>query len=187
GSGPQPQNLKKPETDDVAAAITAVLTGDYDHVRSLYPRVLSLLGDLSRSLICAAPDCVLIGADFGAIESRVLAWVADEQWKLEAYRRYDARRDSGDEPYCVLASRMLHLPEGSVKPGSRERAFGKTGAWRAAIKEARTQSKSLRPAYSARKSGSKSRPNGVLPIAPSANSGTRSIVPPGLPYRSAVA
>jgi hypothetical protein len=46
--GPQPQNLKKPETDDVAAAITAVLTGDYDHVRSPH-RVLSLLGDLSRS------------------------------------------------------------------------------------------------------------------------------------------
>jgi DNA polymerase bacteriophage-type len=126
GSGPQPQNLKKPETDDVAAAITAVLTGDYDHVRSLYPRVLSLLGDLSRSLICAAPDCVLIGADFGAIESRTLAWVAGEDWKLEAYRRYDATRDPRDEPYCVLAGRMLHLPEGTVT-GGRERAFGKTG------------------------------------------------------------
>jgi DNA polymerase bacteriophage-type len=127
GSGPQPQNLKKPEVDNVDAAIAAVLTGDYDHVRSLYPRVLSLLGDLGRSLICAAPGRVLIGADFGAIESRVLAWVANEQWKLEAYRRYDATRDPRDEPYCVLASRMLHLPEGSVKPGSRERNFGKTG------------------------------------------------------------
>jgi len=127
GSGPQPQNLKKPETDDVAAAITAVSTGDYDYVRSLYPRVLSLLGDLSRSLVCAAPGHVLIGADFGAIESRTLAWVAGEDWKLEAYRRYDATRDPRDEPYCVLAGRMLHLPEGTVIPGSRERAFGKIG------------------------------------------------------------
>jgi DNA polymerase len=127
GTGPQPQNLKRPEIEDVEAAITTVATGDYDHVRSLYPHVLSLLGDLGRSLICAAPGHVLIGADFGAIESRVLAWVAGEEWKLEAYRRYDATRDPRDEPYCVLAARMLHLPEGSVTRGARERAFGKTG------------------------------------------------------------
>jgi DNA polymerase len=127
GTGPQPQNLKRPEIEDVEAAITAVATGDYDHVRRLYPGVLSLLGDLGRSLICAAPGYVLIGADFGAIESRVLAWVAAEEWKLEAYRRYDATRDPRDEPYCVLAARMLHLPEGSVTPGAHERAFGKIG------------------------------------------------------------
>jgi DNA polymerase len=127
GSGAQPQNFKRPEIDDFDAAIAAVLTGDYDHVRSLYPRVLSLLGDLNRSLICAAPGCILIGGDFGAIESRVLAWVAGERWKLEAYRRYDATRDPRDEPYCVLACRMLHLPEGSVTPDTHERACGKTG------------------------------------------------------------
>ena len=127
GAGPQPQNFKRPEIDDVDAAIAAVTTGDYDHVRSLYPRVLSLLGDLGRSLICAAPGHKLIGADFGAIELRVLAWVAGEEWKLDAYRRYDATRDPRDEPYCVLACRMLHLPEGSVTPGTRERAFGKVG------------------------------------------------------------
>ena len=87
GSGPQPQNFKRPEIKDVDAAIAAVATGDYDRVRSLYPRVLSLLGDLGRSLICAAPGSKLIGADFGAIESRILAWVANEPWKIEAYRR----------------------------------------------------------------------------------------------------
>jgi DNA polymerase len=69
----------------------------------------------------------LIGGDFGAIESRVLAWVAGEEWKLEAYRRYDATHDPRDEPYCVLAARMLKLPEGSITRGSPERIFGKTG------------------------------------------------------------
>jgi DNA polymerase bacteriophage-type len=126
GTGPQPQNLKRPEIADVEAAITAVATGDYDHVRNLYPRVLSVLGDLSRSLLCSTAGYILIGADLGAIESRVLAWVAGEGWKLEAYRRYDATRDPRDEPYCVLAARMLHLPVGSIT-GGRERAFGKTG------------------------------------------------------------
>jgi DNA polymerase len=39
GTGPQPQNLKRPEVEDIDAAIAAVATGDYDHVRTLYPRV----------------------------------------------------------------------------------------------------------------------------------------------------
>ena len=126
GQGFQPQNLKRPEVDDLEAAITAVKTGSYEHVRSLYPRALSLLGDLGRSLIVAAPGHTLIGADFSAIESRVLAWLCDERWKLDAYARYDATQDPRDEPYCILACRMLHVPDGSFTPESPERKIGKT-------------------------------------------------------------
>ena len=75
GEGFQPQNLKRPVVEDLDAAIAAVATGDYEHVKSLYPRPLSVVGDCCRSMICAAPGHVLIGADFSAIESRVLAWV----------------------------------------------------------------------------------------------------------------
>ena len=125
GVGVQPQNLKRPEVEDLEAAIAAVKTGDYEHVRGLYPRALSLLGDLGRSLIVAAPGHTLIGADFSAIESRVLAWVANEQWKLDAHRRFDATQDPRDEPYSVLACRMLHVPDGSFTPESPERRMGK--------------------------------------------------------------
>ena len=126
GEGFQPQNLKRPEVEDLEAAIAAVATGDYEHVRSLYPRALSLLGDLGRSLIVAAPGHTLIGADFSAIESRVLAWVGNEQWKLDVYSRYDATQDPRDEPYCILACRMLHVPDGSFTSESPERKIGKT-------------------------------------------------------------
>ena len=54
------------------------------HVKALYPRPLAVVGDCSRSMISAAPGHVLIGADFSAIESRVLAWVAGEEWKLDS-------------------------------------------------------------------------------------------------------
>jgi DNA polymerase len=70
GEGFQPHNLKRPVVADLNAAIAAVSTGDYQHVRKLYERPLSVVGDCSRSMIIAAPGHTLIGADFGAVESR---------------------------------------------------------------------------------------------------------------------
>jgi DNA polymerase bacteriophage-type len=141
GEGFQPQNLKRPFVEDLEAAIAAVSAGDYQHVRSLYARPLSIVGDCSRSMIIAATGHVLIGADFASIESRVLAWVAGEEWKLDSYRRFDATRDPRDEPYCDTACRIFGVAPGSFDKSSPERAIGKTcdlafgyagalGAWR---------------------------------------------------------
>ena len=80
----QPQNLKRPTVEDLDAAIAAIATGDIAHVKKLYPKPLAIVGDCIRSMICAAPGHVLIGVDLSAIESRVLAWLAGEEWKLEA-------------------------------------------------------------------------------------------------------
>ena len=139
GEGYQPQNLKRAVADE--AAIAAVATGDYAHVRSLYPQPLSVIGDCTRAMITAAPGHMLIGADFSSIESRVLAWVAGEEWKLDSYRRFDATHDPRDEPYCITACKIFRKPEGSFTKGSPERSVGKTcdlafgymgglGAWR---------------------------------------------------------
>jgi DNA polymerase bacteriophage-type len=126
GEGFQPQNLKRPVVDDLDDAIAAVATGDYEHVRKLYPRPLSVVGDCSRSMICAAPGHMLIGADFSSIESRVLAWIAGEDWKLDSYRRYDATRDPRDEPYSVTACKIFGKPAGTFTKDSPERNVGKT-------------------------------------------------------------
>src|SRR5262245_35240374 len=120
GEGVQPHNLKRPVVDDLNAAVTAVATGDDQHVRSLYPQPLSVVGDCTRAMIVAASGHVLIGADFGAIESRVLAWVAGEEWKLEAYKRYDATHDPCDEPYCETACRIFRVASGSYTKDSPE-------------------------------------------------------------------
>ena len=126
GEGFQPQNLKRPLVDDLAAAIDAVATGDYEHVKKLYPRPLAVVGDCSRSMINAAPGHLMIGADFSAVESRVLAWIAGEGWKLDAYRRFDATRDPSDEPYCETACKIFRVPSGSYTKDSPERSVGKT-------------------------------------------------------------
>ena len=77
-------------------------------------------------MICAATGHILIGADFSSIESRVLAWVAGEQWKLDSYRRFDATRDPRDEPYCITACKIFSVPDGTYDKNSPERNVGKT-------------------------------------------------------------
>ena len=141
GEGFQPQNLKRPTVDDLDAAVAAVATGDLNTCKTLYPRPLAVVGDCTRAMICAAPGHMLIGADFSSIEIRVLAWVAGEQWKLDAYRRFDATRDPRDEPYCATACKIFRVPDGTYTKDSPERSVGKTcdlafgymgglGAWR---------------------------------------------------------
>jgi DNA polymerase bacteriophage-type len=125
GEGLQPQNLKRVAASNLDAAVAAVETGDYQHVKGLYPKPLAVVGDCSRAMISAAPGHTLIGADFSAIESRVLAWVAGEAWKLDSYRRFDATNDPADEPYCETACRIFRVPSGSYTKDSPERAVGK--------------------------------------------------------------
>jgi len=124
GEGIQPQNLKRPVVDDLDAAIAAVATGDYQHVRSLYPRPLAVVGDCSRAMICAAAGHVLIGTDFSSIKSRILAWVAGENWKTDSYRRFDATGDAADEPYRVTAAKIFHVRPTDIT--QEQRNIGKT-------------------------------------------------------------
>ena len=125
GEGPQPQNLKKAEEKDVEAARVAVATGDLAHVKTLYEKPLSIIGDLVRSTIVAAPGHVLIGGDYSSIESRVLAHIAGEEWELNSYRRFDATKDPRDEPYCTVAAKIYGVPPGTFNKESPERAVGK--------------------------------------------------------------
>ena len=85
GSRFQPQNLKKPETKDIGAAVDAILAGDMPRLRTL-GAPLKIVGDVSRAMICAAPDHILIGGDFSAIEIEGVG--------LDRGRRMEARNVS---------------------------------------------------------------------------------------------
>ena len=128
GQGFQPQNLKRIDSKtDLEAAIAAVATGDYNLMREKYDKPLAIVGECSRPMICAAPGHALMGADFSSIESRVLAWIAGEEWKVESYRRFDQTHDPRDEPYCITACKIYRVPDGTVtkKSDPEKRGNGK--------------------------------------------------------------
>jgi DNA polymerase len=134
----QPQNLKRPETENLDAAVDATLTGDLDRVCAL-GAPLSIIGDISRSMICAPPGRLLIAGDFSSIEARVLTWFADETWKLDVFHRFDATGDPALDPYLAAAGRILKRPVAADDEAGRqlgkicELAFGfggGLGAWR---------------------------------------------------------
>ncbi len=132
--GVQVQNLKKPEIDDVGAAIEAVRTGDYEHLRAQYPQPLAIVGDIARALICAAPGHRLIAADFSGVESRITAWVSGQQSKLDQWAKFDRTGNPEDEPYRLLGL-QLGVPEAQARTVGKtaDLAFGymgSVGAWR---------------------------------------------------------
>jgi DNA polymerase len=122
GRNPQLHNLKRNDSGMPLAAVDAVLAEDRVQLQN-FGEPLAVLGDIARAVVCAGSGNELKATDLGAIESRVLAWFADDTWKLDAYREYDRTGDVSIEPYRITAGRMLQKDSGDVTP--LERQIGK--------------------------------------------------------------
>jgi DNA polymerase len=120
----QPQNIKRPtlKKKAVAAAIEIVLSGDVDLVDCIYGEPLSVVGDCLRGMIKAPPGRKILAIDYKAIESRVLAWLAGEKWKIEAHRAFDEGR--GPEVYRVIGGDILNKKPEDLTDDERQ-AYGK--------------------------------------------------------------
>lgn len=99
----QLQNLPQNHIPDLAAARSMVKTGDYDMLRLLYEDVPDTLSQLIRTAFIPKPGYKFIVSDFSAIEARVIAHLAGENWRTEVFR------NNGDI-YCASASQMFHVP-----------------------------------------------------------------------------
>jgi hypothetical protein len=148
GLGPQLQNLDRNDLGVPLEAIEWVRTGDRARLAQ-YGNPLTLIGSLARGALCAAPEHEFLIFDYGAIESRVLAWLAGETWKLDAYRQFDLTEDMRIEPYRIIASRMLGKDLDAItkldrqigKIGELSAGFGGSiGAWRRLIADDRPDS-----------------------------------------------
>jgi DNA polymerase len=124
GRGPQLQNLKKNENNIPLTALDAVRSRQREPLCQ-FGNPLTVLGETARAVVCAGPGNILLVADYGAIESRALAWLADERWKLDAYRKFDLSGDKAKEPYRLIAGKMLKKPPQEIT--AQERQIGKAG------------------------------------------------------------
>lgn len=99
----QLQNLPQNHLPDLAEARSLVRQGNYEAVELLYEDVPDTLSQLIRTALVPRSDREFVVADFSAIEARVIAWLAGETWKSQAFA------DSKDI-YCSTASQMFGVP-----------------------------------------------------------------------------
>lgn len=113
----QPQNLTRPtmENDEIEQVIDAAKGGYLDLITS---NVNEALSNCLRGTITVPDGMCLCVADFSNIEGRVLAWLADEKWKLDAFRAFDAGK--GLDLYKLTYARSFGVDPHSVTKTQRQ-------------------------------------------------------------------
>ena len=99
----QVQNLRRNNLKDLDLARSLVKHKDYETMEILYESPSDILSQLIRTAFIPKEGTRFIISDFSAIEARVLAWLAGEQWVLDAF-------ENGEDIYCRTASRMFGVP-----------------------------------------------------------------------------
>ena len=99
----QLQNLPQNHIGRLSETRGIVRNGDYDMLQTLYDDIPDVLSQLIRTAFIPREGTRFIVADFSAIEARVLAFLAGEEWRNEVFR------NNGDI-YCASASAMFKVP-----------------------------------------------------------------------------
>jgi len=99
----QLQNLPQNHIPDLKQAREIVKSGDFPTLEMLYEDIPDTLSQLIRTAFVPKQCCKFFVADFSAIEARVIAWLAGEIWRVEAFEKYE-------DIYCASASQMFKVP-----------------------------------------------------------------------------
>lgn len=99
----QMQNLPRNYIEELDYARDLVKTGRVDELSLVFGNVPDTLSQLIRTAFIPADGHKFVVADFSAIEARVIAWLAGETWRMEAFAK-------GEDIYCASASRIYGVP-----------------------------------------------------------------------------
>lgn len=101
----QPQNLTKNHMDDDLLDLEhgLIKTGEFEALEAIEDDMSDILSQMVRTAFIPSEGHHFIVTDFSAIEARVIAWVAGEQWRLGVF-------ENGGDIYCESASRIYHKP-----------------------------------------------------------------------------
>lgn len=99
----QLQNLPQNHIEDLDLARETVARKDFDALELLYGEPAQVFSELVRTAFIPSTDARFVVSDFSAIEARVIAWLAGEQWRLDVFI-------NGGDIYCASAARMFKVP-----------------------------------------------------------------------------
>ena len=99
----QVQNLPQNHLDDLPGVRELVRSDSYSRIEAKYGNIPNVLSELIRTAFVPKQGSRFIVADFSAIEARVIAWFAGEEWRLRVF-------EEGKDIYCASASQMFHVP-----------------------------------------------------------------------------
>lgn len=99
----QPQNLPRNAFEDFHDARKLVKDENWELLEMCYPSPNDVFSTLIRTALIPADGMAFAVADYSAIEARVIAWLADEKWRLDAFH-------SGRDIYCESAAMMFKVP-----------------------------------------------------------------------------
>ena len=114
----QMQNLPRNYLPTLDAARRMVRAGNYEGVKMIYGNVPDTLSQLIRTAFIPSDGRHFVVADFSAIEARMIAWMAGEQWVMDVFA-------NGQDIYCETASAMFGVPVGKHGPNAELRQKGK--------------------------------------------------------------
>lgn len=99
----QPQNFKRPTIDETEDVYDAICAGcDAEWLREMFGPPLEMVSSSIRHFIHDTENGDMLDADYAAIEARVIAWQAQEEWRLEVFRTHG-------KIYEASASQMFHV------------------------------------------------------------------------------
>lgn len=113
----QPQNLPRPDMDqdEIDQCIDAIKGGSIDLISD---NVMRACSNSIRGLVVAPPGKKLVVADLANIEGRMAAWLAGEDWKMQAFREYDA--GTGPDLYKLAYAKAFNIAHTAVQKPQRQ-------------------------------------------------------------------